>query len=478
MEKHQGVFLVASGLNGDSNALLVKDVKGYSRVQVGAHCAKLPNMFEAGQGQPSTGGTGPRPADGTTVPAPQECGDSNATPSDITALQELQNKLSAPPDFVRKLCFMGNMDIRIPSSFLMMCKNLCGLHFHLSSLVGIPRSPDLLQMDIPTLQTLVIDSYGLEQTWRNGVAEASIKMTQVLDVALTLLELNTFLHLQTLILDIPLCHEKEKATVQTISKFLSRHGSLQSFCFHQGFVILKIDTESTEEDEDMESEDDEEVKNAVSLESLAVSSVELKKVSLKELHIGLYSPQESDPLWINFMIQQTKLEKLIFTGDRIPFPGITVRVNQSTLTTLIMEVRDNVDCVYLKDCAHLKKLSLLGKNEFTLGDEEDTFLMEVDTEEDNNNQYVVCKNVNIFNLQLLPVSLESLRINRLRIYKRDISEIICRGGSSAPIGGGWTHLHNLELIDCGVEGNLGVPLRAVAHILEKKNLKWFQIDYW
>jgi len=226
----------------------------------------------------------------------------------------------------------------------------------------------------------------------------------------------------------------------------------------------------------MDDEDDEEIKNAVSLESLAVSSVELKKTSLKELHIGLYSPQESDPLWINFMIQQTKLEKLIFTGDRIPFPGITVRVNQSTLTTVIMEVRDNVDCLYLKDCSHLRKLSLLGKNEFTLGDDEDTFLMEVDTEEDNNNPELISKNVNIFNLQLLPVSVESLRINRLRIDKRDISEIICRGGSSAP-SGGWSRLHNLELIDCGVEGNLGVPLRAIAHIMEKKNLKWFQIDY-
>ncbi|XP_035701122.1 uncharacterized protein LOC118433358 [Folsomia candida] len=372
------------------------------------------------------------------------------------------------PDYVKKLSFVGNIPIQLPSAFLSICKNLTGIHFHLSSLVGIAvikaaaamGAQVSLTLDVPTLKTLVFDSSGLNEMWESTAASLRpvTKLGHVLDLVINFLEQNNFPHLDNLIVDSPLCLDKENAVISSISSFLSRHWqSVQSFCYHQGFVVVL----SPDSDEEELSNPE----NQVSLSNLAFSSTQLKKVSLTDLHVGLYRPQESGPLWINFLIQQAHLEKMIFTGDPIPFPANTVKANQSTLTTLICELRDSVDCAYLKDCIHLRKLSLLGKNEDEIEDQDiPDIILEAD-DEDNHPHH--CNN--ILDLILLPVTLENLRINRLKVDAKAITEIIC--------GGRWDRLKRLELIDCGVEGNLGVPLQTIGHIMQAKQLTWFQIDY-
>jgi hypothetical protein len=181
----------------------------------------------------------------------------------------------------------------------------------------------------------------------------------------------------------------------------------------------------------------------------------LQLTQLKDVYINLTRQQESDPLWKNFILHQEKLERLIFTGEsQIPFPGNTIRHNAKTLKILVLDVRDDVDLKYLKDCKTLKKLTIMADPSGKDLDDND---IRFDTDP------------NLLNVNKLPKSLEKLALKHLKIHRTDVDFIV----STA-----MTNLREFELTGGGTKGELGVSCKTVASVWQEKRLDRFTFKYW
>jgi len=327
------------------------------------------------------------------------------------------------------------------------CKFLYGVHIHFSALSGIIEV-DNLKMDVPTLKTLVIDTYGVkEQAVMTEQDPDFINWKQGFHVMCTLLNQNSFFHLNKLILDVPFCPDNESFVVSAISNFLYKHlSSLMNFSYHQSFISKRIYPDDPSDDEN----------EHVSLKFLAKNAALLKSVSLECIQIHLIDPQLSGPLWKNFILHQNKLKKLVFTGhSRIPFPAVTIKANEKSIHTIVLDIRDTIDLSTLTGCLALKKLVLMTDSE-----------KNEEADEDENYKMSSIDMPDVKNFKSLPSSLEILNIRYLKVDQQDVQGIL---------NGRLRNLKMLELIKCGHDYNFGVPIQMIGQIWEEKTLPHFII---
>lgn len=266
----------------------------------------------------------------------------------------------------------------------------------------------------------------------------------------------TFPSLNYLAVSLPLLKDKDQELSQAVLKCIkTHHRTLKSLnielTFDASFSLLD-DSKTTNKS------------TSFTAEALLLSLSDSRMIQLHSFHYFSTYRMDSTLFWRNFMMTQEKLGYVQFwCGEKyFPLPTQLILQNSSNLHTIALNInqllatktgvkRSHVDCGVFSKCYLLKTLVLKGKK------------VENRVPSSSSN----CKKLaDIKNCRLLPQGLEQIRIIHLKMCSTD----------TTALARNMSKLKSLYLEDIGSDGELGLALVDLVHLLGKPDRTLVHLD--